>query len=80
MIRWPKVRDLEQLTEFVRAEKISYGILDLPTTAYNMDVYRRYFAVGPAIGMRPLTELPAPFKRLPKPAGFGPLCEFYVFE
>ncbi len=80
IIAWPKVESLKRLEDFIRAESVRYGILDLPTVAYNLKVYRKYYDVGPHIGMNAVAQMPPPFFSVFKDPNRPRLYEIYEFR
>ena len=80
IILWPKVKNLDELREYVQRQSLNYGVLDLATVAYNTETYREFFQVGPTIGLRPVRDLPAPFHRVFRDPSRVPLYEIYKFD
>lgn len=80
IIAWPQAESLEELEDFIRTRSVRYGILDLPTVAYNLKVYQKYYDVGPHIGMNAVAEMPPPFFSVFKDPHRPRLYEIYEFR
>jgi len=79
LVKWPKLDGMEELTDFIRQEKIRYGVLDLATVVYNKEMFHEYFAFGPKTGMRLKKPLPEMFRRAPRDPRWPPFFEFLGF-
>ncbi len=80
IMTWPKLNSMGEMVDYIRKNRVRYGILDLATVVHNRTVFGDYFAFGPRIGLRPKKPLPEIFRHIPKGSGAPPLFELYAFQ
>jgi hypothetical protein len=54
---WPKLKDLEALKEYIVANNIKYGILDVGTVTFRFNIFGKYFGFNKDYGLFPIEKI-----------------------
>ncbi|MBF0254367.1 MAG: hypothetical protein HQL11_04510, partial [Candidatus Omnitrophica bacterium] len=80
LVGWPKLDSMDELTAYLEARGVRYGILDLATAFYQNKIFGDYIAVSQRDGMVIRRPLPGCFREMPGVEGLSRMVRFFGFD